>query len=335
MKVRKYYTLLALFAVILTFVVVVYGAYTRITDSGLSCPDWPGCYGQLMVPEGEQAVQSANALFPTTPVDAPRAWNEMVHRYLAGTAGLLMVLLAGFGFYFRNILGKAPYRISVSMLCIIVLQILLGKWTVTMKLLPLVVSSHLIIGMTLLSLLWCVTLVASPCAKLRSVEAQQGLRPWAFIGLFLLIMQIASGGWTSTNMAGHVCAGFPVCEGYTLAQLDWMGAFSLTTALGHMHYMALMAVTTFHRMGGAIVGGYLGLLCFLVISMHDNKVMRTLAATVLLILFVQITLGFMNIPASRAIWAATAHNGVAALLLLSVIAFNAVLYLRPEEHLDE
>lgn len=322
---RKTYSLIALIATLLTLVVVVLGAYTRITDAGLSCPDWPGCYGQLTVPAGEQAVKEANHLYPDRPLEASKAWTEMIHRYLAGSIGLMILFLSVQACRLRSALGKPPLFICLSMLGLLVFQVLLGMWTVTLKLLPLVVASHLLMGMTLLSLLWTLSLVTAPEICYQNLPRVRAYRPFAILGLVIVIFQIASGGWTSTNMAGQVCHGFPVCEGFSLGQLDWAQAFSWLTPLGHMNYLGLLAITSLHRVGALITLIYLGGLALIGLVCSTHKILRAIFGLVLLVLMIQVGLGFMNIAVSRPLWAATLHNGCAALLLLVTILLNIVV----------
>ncbi len=209
---------LILLAVILAFCVIGLGAFTRLTDAGLGCPDWPGCYGHLTVPSNIQSLQKIKALFPTQPLVAVKAWAEMVHRYFAGTLGCL--ILATLVVMIRRLkqLKRKKIAFAVFALALLLLyQPILGMWTVTLKLLPVVVSQHLLGGMLIVGLLWLLWLHYDSSGDTAVTDPLLiKLRPWALLGLVFLFCQIALGAWTSTNYASISCPGFPYCkQGYS------------------------------------------------------------------------------------------------------------------------
>src|SRR6056297_344630 len=182
-----------LFAVLLAFVVIVLGAYTRLTDAGLGCPDWPGCYHQVIAPSTHNAIQKADGLYPAMPVHIIKAWTEMVHRYVAGILGLLIFALGIIAIRRRKAPGQ-PVVVPVILIGMVIFQALLGKWTVTMKLLPVVVMGHLLGGFTIISLLWWFNLKAGDYFPSVKTTHTANFKPWAIIGLLIVICQIALGG---------------------------------------------------------------------------------------------------------------------------------------------
>ncbi|MBT8446955.1 MAG: COX15/CtaA family protein, partial [Gammaproteobacteria bacterium] len=213
---------------VLAFTVIVFGAYVRLTDAGLGCPDWPGCYGLLTVPEeaGELAAAAADY---ERPVEGGKAWREMIHRYLASTLGLAILLLAGVTWRHRRE-ARAPLAVVLALVPLVMFQGALGMWTVTLLLKPLVVTAHLLGGLTILALLWLALL------KLRAAPAgspgASALAPWALAALAVVCVQIALGGWTSTNYAALACTDFPTCHGRWWPDMDFREAFVLWRGLG-------------------------------------------------------------------------------------------------------
>jgi cytochrome c oxidase assembly protein subunit 15 len=196
----------AAFATLLTFVVIVLGAYTRLADAGLGCPDWPGCYGKLIVPNTNSLPLDANAT---------KAWIEMTHRYVAGFLGLIILALAVWAIANRRSKTQ-PLVLPIFLVILLGFQALLGMWTVTLKLYPIIVLAHLLGGLTTLAGLLYLTLMLrntsfSPLNK-NSVQASQLFKALAFLALVALVLQIALGGWTSANYAALVCPGFPYCQ---------------------------------------------------------------------------------------------------------------------------
>src|SRR5262249_13794999 len=211
----SFYRPIVFCAVALTFIVIMVGAYVRLQDAGLGCPDWPGCYGQIVgVPDELHERERAEQAFPGKMVDAGRARKEMFHRYLAGTLGLLILAIAMVAWRARVAFGRPP-RLAFALVALVAVQATLGMWTVTMLLKPAIVTLHLLGGMAILSLLlWRALRGFDPPAPPAPVGAR--LRPWAAAGLAVLACQIALGGWVSANYAALACPDFPACHGQWL-----------------------------------------------------------------------------------------------------------------------
>lgn len=307
---------LSLIAVVLAFTVVLLGAYTRLVDAGLGCPDWPGCYGFLTVPDEQHELDIAIQAYPHAPVEADKAWPEMIHRYFAGSLGLLVAALAVIGFINRS-KKEQPLILSYSLLGIIIFQAALGMWTVTMGLLPIIVMGHLLGGfitLTLLLLLFLNIRHNNPTAWASS------LRTLALFGVVIVFLQIMLGGWTSANYAAIICTDFPACQGNLIPPLDFAGAFTVTTEGldnyqgGHLGNDARVTIQWLHRLGALITTCYL---LFLIIKLATNG-WKKFAGWLLLVLTAQVTLGISNVVFSLPLAVAVAHNGVAVLLLMSL-----------------
>ena len=318
---------LSLATTVLAFAVVVMGAYVRLSDAGLGCPDWPGCYGRLAVPEHHE-VQASH---PGHTLDAPKAWKEMIHRYLAATLGLFILVLA-----FLSLKEKRPEialrKLSWFLVLLVVFQALLGRYTVTLKLHPFVVMAHLIGGFTTFSLLGWATL-----RRLRVFESTDGntdqasvKSAWIYSALVLLILQILLGGWMSANYASLACPDFPTCQGHLWPPMDFGQAFTLWRETGTNYEGGVLdnpsriAIHWMHRMGAVVVFlgiGALGLRAFL----RGKGPLRTVGALLLGLLTLQIALGISNVVLKLPLGMATAHNGTAALLLLTLLALRQAL----------
>jgi len=339
----------ALFTVLLTYAVVLLGAYTRLSDAGLGCPDWPGCYGRLIAPTSAPDVSAAAQAYPESRVEPAKAWKEMVHRYVAGALGIMIALLAVIGFRDRR---KPKRRWLVAFLVVLVVfQSLLGMWTVTLQLKPVVVMGHLLGGLTILALLWWLVLREQQHWKPLSGPALvvRRLRPRAWIALALVAAQIALGGWTSANYAALACPDFPTCQGQWWPAVDFVEGFTLWRGLGVnyeggvLSLPAATAVHMGHRLGALIVFLYVGWLALHVMRVGGDVQGRTSVAggrmsgatkehlcryglAMLIALLAQIALGVINVVALLPLSVAVAHNGVAALLLLSVVTLIHALY---------
>ncbi|HHJ35409.1 MAG TPA: heme A synthase [Gammaproteobacteria bacterium] len=307
---------LSLIAVILAFTVVLLGAYTRLVDAGLGCPDWPGCYGFLTVPEELHEVKLATEAFPDTPVVAEKAWAEMIHRYFAGSLGLLVAALAVIGFVNRG-KNEQPLILSYALLAIIIFQAALGMWTVTLGLLPVIVMGHLLGGFTTLTLLLILFLNirhGNPIAWASPVRSA------ALIGLLIVFMQIILGGWTSANYAAIICSDFPTCQGEMIPPLDFSGAFTISTdgvnsyLGGHLDNISRVTIQWMHRLGALITTLYLTFLIFKLFVSGWKKFALWLSV----VLITQVSLGVSNVVLSLPLAVAVAHNGVAVILLMSL-----------------
>ncbi len=306
---------LMLIAAALAFCVVALGAYVRLSDAGLGCPDWPGCYGHLTVPQASAAQQA----FPDKPLEAHKAWKEMAHRYLAGTLGLLIlaICVAAWRDRRRTVVPVLP----TLLLVLVIFQAALGMWTVTLLLKPVIVSLHLLGGMATLALL--VWLAAS---RLPVATAAGSLRFWAVGGMVLLVCQILLGGWTSSNYAALACTDFPTCQDAWWPPTDFSNAFHLIRELGvnadgsALTSQALTAIHLAHRLGALVLFVYLGWL--------GSRCLRVPALvfwgrTLLGLLLVQVSLGVSNVLFSLPLPVAVAHNAGAALLLAVLVVINS------------
>ncbi len=298
---------------LLTVVVVMLGAYVRLSDAGLGCPDWPGCYGQLLVPE-------ATEHFPERPLDPAKAWKEMVHRYAAGTLGLLIVALAVVARRRRELSWARPHTGALVMLVIV--QALLGMWTVTLKLLPLVVMGHLLGGLAIASLLFFVYLksrapVPSPFGRTDALTR---------IALLLVILQIGLGGWTSANYAAPVCPDFPTCQGSWWPPMNFADALRPTAPPaggdyegGTLDGQARTAIHVVHRFGAVLTLLVVGALAVRLLRREDARAWGMALGGALLL---QFTIGVANVLMVFPLALAVAHNGGALLLLLAVVGVH-------------
>lgn len=315
---------LVLVGVILALSVVVVGAYVRLTDAGLGCPDWPGCYGTLTVPQSEAAILQAQVAYPESTVIVGKAWREMAHRYLAGTLGLIVLAIGILGWRARTEIHVSAWTPSFLLL-LISFQAMLGMWTVTMLLKPAIVSAHLLGGMATLGLL---TWLAhrhwghSSATIIRPGRLKTALR----IALLILFTQIFLGGWTSTNYAALACTDFPTCHGLWLPEMDFKDAFHLLRELGQsanggvLSLAAITAIQWTHRVGAVVTFIYLGLLALNLLKYWQLK---QLAVTLLLVLCLQIGLGIANLVLHLPLVLAVAHNFTAGLLLIILVMLNS------------
>ncbi len=321
---RQTYFHLSFSVSVFALLVIVVGAFVRLSDAGLGCPDWPGCYGHIDVPQTHSEVQQAQENFPHRPVEAGKAWKEMLHRYLAGTLGLLIL---GMAILARKTQFATPVvaRLSTGLVGLVIFQALLGMWTVTLQVKPAIVTLHLLFGMATVSLLWLTTLNASRWRRGQAVSS--GYRWLGFLALLVVITQIALGGWTSTNYAALACTAFPGCyAGEAWPAMDFSEGFVLWRGLGVNYEFGVLepnaraAVHMTHRIGALFVLLFVGMLSVR-LMLSDSLWFKRTGQVMLGLLVLQIALGILNVVASLPLANAVAHNGVAALLLLSVITF--------------
>ena len=312
---------LALLATLVALMVVLLGAYTRLTHSGLGCPDWPGCYGFISVPSTDAQLAHAELHFPETPVEAAKGWSEMVHRYFAGTLGCLILLLAARAWKQRK-LPDQPLKLPLFILLVVIVQAAFGMWTVTLKLWPQVVTAHLMGGFATLSLLFLLTLRLS--GWLPALAIPRRLQRWATAGLVLVIIQIALGGWVSSNYAAVACVDLPTCHGQWWPAADFTNGFHLTQHIGpnylggQLDSEARTAIHLAHRLGAVLLT-----LVLVGLAWQLRKVgMPKLAGLVLLVLAVQISLGLSNVLLGLPLALAVAHNAGGAALMLTLVLVN-------------
>ncbi len=313
---------LALFATLLTVVVVLLGAYTRLTHAGLGCPDWPGCYGFIGVPMSEHKQTLAEARFPHAPVEVEKGWNEMVHRYFAGTLGLVILGLAVQALRRRGSDGQ-PLKLPLLLLGVVVAQAAFGMWTVTLQLWPQVVTAHLLGGFTTLALLFLLTLrLSGRLPVLAGLSAR--LRLLAAVALCLAVGQIALGGWVSSNYAAVACVDLPTCHGEWWPAMDFANGFHLTQHIGpnylggQLDSDARTAIHMTHRLGAVALSLVLLLLAWRLRAAGLGH----LAGLLLLALAVQVSLGVSNVLLHLPLVVAVAHNAGGAALLLVLVLIN-------------
>ena len=312
---------LTLFAALVTFCVIVLGAYVRLSDAGLGCPDWPGCYGHLTWPNADHEIDRAGEFFPERPVETHKAWKEMVHRYLAG---ILVLLVVGINVVvWRSPAAYGRMRLLSGLILVLILfQAALGMWTVTLKLLPVVVMGHLMGGLTTFALLTWLAFRSGVTQPHQTAGAMKNLRRWIAAGIVVLVLQIALGGWTSANYAALACPDFPTCHGAYWPEADFTEGFTLWREIGVdyeggvLDLRARMAIQIAHRMGAVIT---FVLLILLGVRLLRIRALRTGGAVLVALLCAQVTLGVLNVVLQLPLVNAAAHNAVAALLVAQLI----------------
>lgn len=373
---------LALIACICAVFVLGMGAFTRLADAGLGCPDWPGCYGHLLWPTSADEVTAANQAYPEMPVEHDKTWPEMVHRYFAKALGFITVGIFTLAVLRREqeqpvktvgallvanialtavtaVVGESmepyavasvavtiltlaylglkrgtstlPFKLPAFLLALIILQGLFGMWTVTLKLWPQVVTSHLLGGFTIFSLLWLLTLRLNnvhwqvPAVKLQQLQA---FRHWAVIGLVIVFIQIALGGWTTSNYAAVACPDLPTCQNQWLPAMDFNEGFNVTQSIGPNYLGGIMdneariAIHFSHRVGAIITTIYLLCLIGILFKRIGLPETRAMASVILGVLTLQLALGLGNIIFHFPVSIAVAHNLVGALLLITMVTLN-------------
>ena len=314
---------LSLIGAVLALCVVVLGAYVRLSDAGLGCPDWPGCFGTLTVPESESAIEKAQIAFPDKPVEKGKAWKEMAHRYLAGALGFVVLGIFALTWKARKIVKVSP-MLTTGLLGLIIFQALLGMWTVTLLLKPVIVSAHLIGGMTTLGIL--IWIAHRYYGRLNIIAIPSNLKLAIRLALFVLLGQIFLGGWTSTNYAALACTDFPTCHGVWMPEMNFKDAFHLVRELGQsadggqLTLASLTAIQWTHRIGALIVFLYVGLLGLRLIKIPE---MKNLSILLLTILMSQIVVGIGNLVMHLPLLLAVAHNLGAALLVVIIVVINS------------
>lgn len=306
-------------AVALAFIVVVLGAYVRLSHAGLGCPDWPGCYGKMIVPE---AAGAATELYPDRPLEHGKAWKEMIHRYAAGALAMMIGVIAFMSWGNRQQRDQ-PVLLPVLLAFLVLAQAALGMWTVTLLLKPVVVLAHLVGGMTILALLFWLALGQAPTREYTGSD--RPLFPWALAALVMLIMQIMIGGWTSANYAGLACPDFPVCQGVWWPAMNFSEGFTFWHKIGVNYEGGVLAgdartaIQMAHRIGALCSLLVIGAAAIRVIF-DGNRTQVRLGLLLLGVLITQIVLGISNVLLRLPLAIAVAHNAVAALLLLGTVA---------------
>lgn len=321
------YRKLAFVTLFLTFDLIMFGAFTRLTDSGLGCPDWPGCYGQANPLQADEQIRAAETVMPDGPVTMVKAWIEMIHRYLAMGVGVLIIALMAVAWRAwlksgRTVRAMSP-GLPTFLLAFVCLQGAFGAWTVTMKLQPAIVTIHLLLGMALLGLLAC--LAARHSTHGMIAGSARSLRLPAAVAIIVLFVQIALGGWVSTNYAALACSDFPTCQGSWRPDMDIANGFTVWRALGktasgdYLPFPALTAIHWVHRVFALIAVAVIGWVAY-----RAGKVdgLRKTARGLMAALVLQVMIGIATVTLNWPLALAVAHNGGAALLVLLLAMLN-------------
>jgi cytochrome c oxidase assembly protein subunit 15 len=319
---------LCLFGTVLALCVIVLGAYVRLNHAGLGCPDWPGCYGHLTAGQAVENQHIVNAAFPDRPVEYRKALLEMLHRYLASILGLVILVIAALAWRNRQD-AQQPVRLPLAAVALVIFQGMLGMWTVTLLLKPAIVSAHLAGGLTTMSLLWWMSLATSRRSR---PQGESSLRTWALIGTVVLAVQIMLGGWVSTNYAAVACPDFPTCQRSFWPNMDFKDAFVLWRGLGIdyeggvLDHPARVAIHFTHRIGAIIAALVLGFVAWKAIRTGQSRGVRAAGTALAATLALQLLVGPLMVIKTFPLSLATAHNAVAALLVLAMVALLRFLY---------
>ena len=312
---------LSFFGICLAFVVIALGAWTRLVDAGLGCPDWPGCYGFVVFPTNEAEIALAEARYPTFPYDINKAIPEVVHRYFAAALGFLAIIMVYYSFKQNE--NRNIRRWTIGLLIFISCQGLFGYLTVSLLLLPIIVTAHLFGGFTTLTLFFLIFLMSGKFDILEKMAISK-LKTIAGIALVVLLFQIFLGVWTSTNYASLACADFPTCQGSYMPEMDFKNGFNLNQEVGPNYLYGLLdnpsrvAIHYSHRVSAILVT----IVFLILISKLWFSNAAPLASTIGILLLTQISLGIINVVYVLPLYVAIAHNLVAALLLLTIFTVN-------------
>lgn len=338
---------IAVFAAVFAVVVVMLGAFTRLVDAGLGCPDWPVCYGHILWPMEEHEVAAANERFPETPVEHDKTWPEQVHRIFASSLGLFCIVLAAIALRERyaNRNMSYPLFLPCFLLALVILQGLFGMWTVTLNLWPQVVTAHLLGGFATLALLCLLALNLSgfrwrvdDSAALAALRQQ--VKPLAAFALVVVIAQIALGGWTTSNYAALACPDLPLCQKSWWPAMDFAQGFNIFQSIGPNYLGGLMdsasrtAIHMMHRVG-AIITALVVIVLVIRLRRAAFETARRYANLLAAILFVQLLLGISNVIFALPLAVAVLHNAVGALLLITTAALNYFICTANSDTLDE
>lgn len=346
---------LAIFGCFLALCVILLGAWTRLSDAGLGCPDWPGCYGHYTVPDDVEYINAAELEY-NQKFEAAKAWPEMIHRYFASTIGLVIIVLFVGALLGRRKDSSIPILLPSILLPLVIFQGLLGMWTVTLKVHPFIVMAHLLGGFSVLTLLFLYVLQLRPKIVSLSEVVAKKFKKFALAGLVLVIVQIALGGWTASNYAATACTELPFCNTGWTDNADFAGAFDpwqkgfefdefklhelekMQADLAHargetfinyeggvLAHDAKVAIHVTHRIGAYVVFVLIGLLAILLMRERDSVLLRHLGRALTVVLLAQMLLGISNVVFGLPLYVAVAHNGGGAILLLTMIAVNFVV----------
>ncbi|QWD90643.1 heme A synthase [Polynucleobacter sp. MWH-Braz-FAM2G] len=327
------------FLVFMTFDLIVFGAFTRLTDSGLGCPDWPGCYGASNPFHALSDIQQAESVLPSGPVTVIKAWIEMIHRYLAMTVGALILVQVGLAFKKMKSLGNKPLYGSLGLLLLVCIQGAFGAWTVTLKLQPIIVTTHLMLALVLLA---CLTAYAQQSweEKVSSVRAIR-IRPLSaqliLLGSITLFIQVFLGAWVSTNYAVLACPDFPTCLGSAWPETNWSEGFTLWRQLGlnaqgeFISPVALQTIHWAHRLFAVVVLIVLGALGLKALQLATPVLsdLSRVAKLMLGVLLLQIATGISNVVFQWPLLAALLHTAGSAALVFCLVRMSFWASWRP------
>ncbi|MEK0162120.1 COX15/CtaA family protein [Pseudoalteromonas piscicida] len=310
---------IAMFACFVAIIVVTLGAFTRLSDAGLGCPDWPGCYGFLTVPNETHEISAAKDSFPHLEVEAEKAWIEMIHRYFASFLGLLILVLACVKLFSKTKLD-GPNRHYYLLLMLVLFQGALGMWTVTMNLQPVIVMGHLLGGFSILALL--VLLVLRLKYNTIAASVTRLISRLCYVALGVLIIQIALGGWLAANYAAPHCTGLPLCDNLQL--FSWQSLFALPEAsatyeFGVLPFESRVSIHFIHRVWAVITVLMLLAACWPLLKAGQNQVLRRSALVVLALVSVQVFVGAAIVHFQFPLLLTLFHNFMAAMVLLAMV----------------
>ena len=342
-KTELYLNKLILIVTVFSLIVIALGAYTRLVHAGLGCPDWPLCYGHAWAPSTTADIAQANVSFPEIPVNLTKTWPEMTHRYLASSLGALCILIVAGGIRLRRLGINFPIKHSVFLLIFIIMQGMFGMWTVTLKLWPQVVTLHLLGGFSTFCLLLLLHCRHSTAFSKLFIDSQRTRKPTnklnalAIFSLTMVIVQVALGGWVTSNYAALACVDLPWCDVSGVMAADLKAGFNIFQEIGpnylggQLDTGARISIHVAHRLGALIVTLSLSVLIFTLISRGYRRMGYSLAVTLAL----QVILGLCNIYFHLPLFNAVAHNIVGALLVGVVVLVNWSLLSKTKKGLPE
>jgi heme a synthase len=312
-----------------TFDLILFGAFTRLTDSGLGCPDWPGCYGHSNPLQAMEHILNAQKEMPFGPVTVSKAWIEMLHRYFASGVGFLIVVLTTLAWIKRKVFGIKVFQIAFGLFLLVCLQGAFGAWTVTMRLQPIIVTTHLLLALSLIMGLTFLTDQTQANLSLQKPKQYVSIIPIAVT--LVVLTQIFLGAWVSTNYAVLACSGFPTCNQEWFPNMDFLQGFTLWRELGktasgdYLPVESLIAIHWTHRLGALIISSVLSLFLFFLyrIRQFGNSAWQDRASYwskyLCIVLFIQLLSGLSNVVFHWPLIAALIHTGGSAALLLGLV----------------
>jgi cytochrome c oxidase assembly protein subunit 15 len=322
---------LVLLTVFFTFDLILFGAFTRLTDSGLGCPDWPGCYGVSNPIAALAQIREAESLMPTGPVTLSKAWIEMLHRYFAMGVGFLIIIMVVWSWIKKQVIGANIAKTSIGILILVCVQGAFGAWTVTLKLQPLIVTIHLMLGLGLLAGLTYLSSLSArlePSSNLVPIKTEVPFKKIAWIVLAVLVLQIFLGGWVSTNYAVLACDDFPLCHGAWYPEMNFSEGFTFWRDLGksfdgsYLSVEALRAIHWTHRVGAifaVLAVFYLAFKLWLIAKDNSAATFKFWAMSLFGLGLLQVITGMSNIILDWPLAAAVLHTGGAAAMVFVMI----------------